>query len=485
MKFSHLNLQRPGVLNAEQIEQIHENALALLNGSGVFFNHDEARKILAGVGCVVDDDSMMVKFPPDVVKKAIESAPEKFCLYDRDGGFYAEVGAGNKPLLFPGGCSPTILSSDGECRPATSHDLERLTRIADYLPQYDLSTDMFVPTDAPNGLVDAVTVYTMLKNTKKPLSLGYQETKTIFDFISAVRGSEKDARDKPCTVIFAAAFTPLKWERDSCQTIIEAASYGMPMCIYAGPILGLASPVTVAGAILQHTVEVLAGIVLVQAVNPGNPVVYGGYPSLFDMKSMNTPQAAIEAMMVSCGHGMMGKYYGLPTNTFAGATDSKVNDYQAGIESSMSITLATEFGFDLIIGAGAVGTFAEMSLEKVIIDAEIIGMSKFYLKGITVDEKSLARDLIVEVGHRGEYLQQEHTLDLYKEVQYFPSDVIDRGTRDQWNAKGKAGIVDRAQEIINDIVDRPGNILTGEKLEALNNAFRAVALEKGIKEDVL
>lgn len=482
-KFSLANRGSFSVLTEAQIELIHENALTLLSDCGVYFNNDEAREILMNVGCIVNDVSKIVKFPRNVIINAIESSPESFDLFDRDGKFYTEVGRKNKPLFFPGGNSPTILAPEGECRPATSKDLENLTRIADFLPQYDLSTDMFTPTDVPPELVDAVTVYTMLKNTRKPLSLGYQEIKTIFEFVSALRESEEDAINKPCTIIFSAAFTPLKWERDSCQSIIEAARYKMPLCIYASPVLGLASPVTVAGAILQDTVEVLSGITLAQAINPGNPVAYGCYASLFDMKSMNTPQAAIEAMMVSCGHGLIGKYYGLPICTFAGATESKQVDYQAGAESCMSIELASLYGFDLIIGAGAVGTFAEMSLEKVVMDAEAIGMSKFFSKGIKVDEETLARDLIAEVGHKGEYLQTDHTLGLYKENEYFPSEVIDRGSREQWESKGKADIVGRAESIIKDAVNQAGNVLTGEKLEALNEVFRTVVREKGIDFD--
>ena len=483
-KFSFANIAASGVLTEVQIELIHENALTLLNDCGVYFNDDEARKILEGAGCIVDNDSKIVKFPRNVVIKAIESSPEKFCLYDRDGEFYAEAGANNKPLFFPGGNSPTILAPEGECRPASSRDLENLSKIADFLPQYDLSTDMFTPTDVPEELIDAVTVYTMLKNTKKPLSLGYQEIKTIFDFVSALRESKEEAMNKPCTVIASAAFTPLKWERDSCQSIIDAARYKMPLFIYASPILGLASPVTVAGAILQDTIEVLSGIILAQAVNPGNPVIYGVYASLFDMKSMNTPQSAIEAMMVSCGHGLMGKYYGMPTAAYAGATDSKLVDYQAGLESCMSLELAIRYGFDLIIGSGALGTFAEMSLEKVVIDAEIIGMSKFFSEGIKVDEETLARDLIAGMGHKGEYLNTDHTLGLYEENEYFPSAVIDRGTREQWDSNGRQDIIGRAESLINDIIIRPGNVLAGDKLEALNEAFRVIAREKGIDSDV-
>lgn len=482
-KFSFANMAESRVLADEQIVLIHENALALLNGHGVYFNHDEARSLLAEAGCIVDDGSKIVRFPEEVVNKAIGSVPEKFDLYDRDGGLYAEVGAKGKPLFFPGGNSPSILTAGGECRPATVGDLESLTRIADYLPQYGLSTDMFTPTDVPPELVDAATVYTMLKNTKKPLSLGYQEIDTIFGFVSALRKSEKDAVDKPCTVVFSAAFTPLKWERESCRSIIEAAGHKMPLCIYASPILGLASPVTVAGAILQDTVEVLSGIVLAQAANPGNPVVYGCYASSFDMKSMNTPQSTIEAMMVSCGHGLMGKHYGMPTCAFAGATDSKQVDCQAGAESCMGIELASRYGFDLVIGAGAVGTFAEMSLEKVVIDAEIIGMAKHFSEGIRVDEETLARDLIAEVGHRGEYLQTDHTLGLYKENGYHPSDAIDRGTRDQWGSKGNPGMIERAKAVVDDAVGHTENVLAGERLEALNEAFRAVAREKGIDFD--
>ena len=171
-KFSGDNLPRFSLLTEEQIRIIHENALAILNDYGILINHEEAMEILGDAGCIVDQNTKMVKFPRSLVLKAIEAVPEKFNLYSRDGEYYAEVGGKEGPLYFVGGCCPSILTSEGTTRPSTSHDLELITRIADILPQYGIICDTLLCTDVPDEVMDTVTVYTLLKNSRKPYSFG-------------------------------------------------------------------------------------------------------------------------------------------------------------------------------------------------------------------------------------------------------------------------------------------------------------------------
>ncbi len=482
-RFSFEEMPQLMLLNSEQIEQVHENALKILEDVGVYFDSAEALKILEDAGCEVDMGSKIAKFPRSLVLKCIELAPEKFNLYDRDGEFYTEIG-GDKVHFDPCSTPANVLLNDGvSVRQSSVEDMKKIVQVADFLPQLDLVSTSVVCNDIPVEMGDLYIYYLLLKGSNKPIIggaidvIGVQRT---FDLFKSVFGSEQAVREKPHTIFDICPAPPLKWSHISSQNIIDCARLGFPIETISLPMLGGGSPATIAGSVVVHTAETLSGIALAQIVRPGAPMVYGGAPVLFDMRAATTPMSAFEANMISSCYALMGKYYGLPTHTYAGLSDAKVADYQAGFESAMGALLCAQSGFNMISGAGGLDFVAEFSVEKLVMDAEVIGFIKRYLKGVEFTEDTLAQDLIYEVGPGGDFMQTKHTRKWFKKEQYLAGPVVDRHDRATWEANGQVEMFDRAKAQVERILSQPANVLDSKRDKALDDAIQEIATEAGV-----
>jgi trimethylamine--corrinoid protein Co-methyltransferase len=150
--------------------------------------------------------------------------------------------------------------------------------------------------------------------------------------------------------------------------------------------------------------------------------------------------------MIDCAYVQVGKALGLPTHAYLGMTDAKIVDAQAGLESAGGAILAALAGVNMVSGAGMMDFESCQSFEKLVIDAEIIGMAKRLVAGIQARDDPIALTLMRQLGHRADYLAQEHTLRWFQEEFYIPSEVIDRGSLDAWKARGAKSAFERARD---------------------------------------
>ena len=256
----------------------------------------------------------------------------------------------------------------------------------------------------------------------------------------------------------------------------------IPIELISAQIAGATGPVTLAGCILQHTVELLGGLVLAQTAKPGHPVVYGGAPCIFNMKTMYTPMEAMECSMVTAGYAQMGKFYGLPVHTYAAMSDSKIVDYQAGSETARSGLMAMLEGISNVSGAGGLNVIAEMSIEKMVIDNDFIGTLKHLENGIHFDETSLAAELLLETGSGGNFMNKKHTLKNYKKEQNYSNITMNYQERAAWIKEGRPDIMDKARAYVADISKKTICPLSEERREALDKAFVEVCIDAGLTE---
>src|SRR5207249_6394575 len=96
------------------------------------------------------------------------------------------------------------------------------------------------------------------------------------EIMTIVRGSEKEAVEKPMAIFDACPSTPLRWSVLTSESIMQCARHGLPSEIISVPLTGATGPVTISGTLVVHTAENLAGIALAQAERSGSPAVYGG-----------------------------------------------------------------------------------------------------------------------------------------------------------------------------------------------------------------
>lgn len=161
---------------------------------------------------------------------------------------------------------------------------------------------------------------------------------------------------------------------------------------------------------------------------------------------------AIETAMIDVAYAQIGKYLDLPTHTYLGASDSKLVDAQAGMESGMTALIGALGGINMISGAGMLDFLACQSPEKLVIDAEGIGMVKRFLNGIERHTPTLALDWFRDFDFQANFLKQKITRDLFSKEQYLPSPVIDRGSVRSWDELGRLDTFERAHIRMKELV---------------------------------
>jgi len=164
------------------------------------------------------------------------------------------------------------------------------------------------------------------------------------------------------------------------------------------------------------------------------------------MRQGTTPMGAIETAMLDICNAQVGKSLGLPTHGYLGASDAKIVDAQAGLESGMSALLAAQAGINMISGAGMLDFLACQSAEKLVVDAEAIAMVKRLLGGVQSRTEPLALDFYDGIDFRADFLKQKITRKLFAKEQYLTSPVIDRSSLKGWQDAGGKDTYHRAKE---------------------------------------
>lgn len=485
-KFSFATQPVLKLLNEEQIRDLHAKALEVLETAGVKFESEEALKILADNGAMVDTAGKTARIKPDMVMDAIQRAPETVELFDREGNPAALLG-GSSVHFDPGSSAIKFMESDGiTVRKSEARDLVQISRVNDALGNIALQSTAVTLNDVPKLIGDSYRLYLLLKNSPKPIITGafsVHGVANMRDMLAAVRGGREVLRQKPLAVFDICPSPPLKWTHISSQNIIDCARFGLPIESVTMAMPGAATPATLSGSILVNVAETLSGLVLAQCVNPGTPFIYGSAPVQFDMRFGTTPMSAMEATMIAAANSQIGKYYGLPTHTYAALSDSKMVDAQAGLETGISGIVATLAGINVISGPGIVDFVNYISLEKLVIDNEICGMALRLNRGIDCRDEFLALDLICRLGPGGDYMSEEHTFKWFKKEPYIPSTLIDRKDRASWVEEGSRSIFERAREKVQNIMeDHQPLPLDSTREGELDEVTRGILADRQIKD---
>ncbi len=222
---------------------------------------------------------------------------------------------------------------------------------------------------------------------------------------------------------------------------------------------------------MLNTAETLAGITLAQLVQPNAPIMWGNVGSISDMRSGLFASGAVELGLMNAATNQMAKFYGLPTYSTGGMTDSKVSDAQAGVEKSLqSLTVALAGGNYIHDAAGLMESCLLISYEQYVIDNEMLGMVARVLEGIRVTTETLSFEQIKEVGPRGNFMGLRHTLNHIRPEHYLPR-LFDRTTYDTWEESGARDIREVAREKAREILDthqvEPLPVEVQEELQAI------------------
>lgn len=443
------------ILSDELVEQIIAEGLELLMDPGVRVHNEEALKLLADAGADVDTETQIAYIPESIVRRALETRPSEFYLYNLDGEPVVHYG-GDSVQFDPGSAAITVLDSETqEQRQPHTADFVKFVRLVETIPQLDAQSTSMICTDVPEEIGDLYRLYLALNYMRKPIITGAFRKDTWWsmkDMLVAMVGTEETLAAKPIAVFDVCPSPPLLWSDLTCQNMIDCARHGIPSELVSMPLAGATAPVTLAGAVVQHTAECLSGVTICQLAQEGAPIVWGGSPATFDMREGTTPMGAIGTWMIDCAYTQVGKALGMPTHAYLGMSDAKVVDAQCGLESAGGAIIAALAGVNMVSGAGMMDFESCQSYEKLVIDAEIIGMAKRLIAGIEARDKPIALTLMRKLGHRADYLVQTHTLKWFDKELYIPSAVIDRGSLDGWKRKGAKTAWERAQDRVNELL---------------------------------
>ncbi len=440
------------LLDDPLIERILGEAFELLQKPGIRLQCPEAAELLASSGAVIKGERAYI--PQALVEKSLTSAPRRFDLVNRDGSPAVHYG-GCEVQFDPGSCAVNVLDPiTGEHHPSQSADLLRLVQVTEGLPQFAAQSTAMVCHDAPPRVPgDLYRLYLVLLHSNKPVVTGAFSAETLgamLDLLSTDAGGTKSSSYR--AVFDVCPSPPLYWTEFAARNLIDLARAGVPSEIVSMPLAGAAAPVTLAGALVQHAAECLSGITIHQLASPGAPVVWGGAPAIFDMRTGTTPMGAIETAMLCAAYAQVGQHLGLPTHAYLGASDAKIVDAQAGLESGMTALVGALAGINLISGAGMLDFLACQSAEKLVIDAEGIAMARRLLGGINDSDSSLAAEAFATAGPHGDFLKLPETRRLFRREQHLPSPVIERRSARAWQEAGSTDAFQRARSRVDELV---------------------------------
>jgi trimethylamine--corrinoid protein Co-methyltransferase len=437
------------LLDDALVERIIGEGLDLLHDPGVKVYSDQGLALLADSGADVDFETTVARIPQPLVERAFETAPSEFVLYDGDGNIAVRY-EGDHVHFDPGSFAVNILDGKtGEHRKPITADYVHYAQLTEMLPAYDAISTAFVCSDVVEDVGDLYRLYLTLLYCKKPVVTGAFRTDTLHlmkDLLAIDAGGTDRLAAKPRAVFDVCPSPPLLWSELACQNLIDLARYRIPAEIVSMPLAGSTAPVTLVDVVVQHTAECMSGVVIHQLASLGAPVVWGGAPAITDMRFGSTPMGAIETGMIDVAYAQIGKRLNMPTHAYLGASDSKLVDSQAGFESGMNALLGALAGINMISGAGMLDFLRAQSLEKLVIDAEIIAMLRRLLRGVEARDEMLGVALARSVGHHGEFLSQKHTRSWFAREQHIPSDVVDRGSLTGWRNSGGKTMRDRASD---------------------------------------
>lgn len=433
-------------LTRSQMDDIHVASLEVLEKTGVQIDNDEALKLLADAGGIVN--GRIVKYPETLVKQALATVPSRIVMANRDGERCMFLES-RRCYFGPGPSVPNVLDTfTNKRREANKQDVVNAAIACDYLPNIDYLMSMNLINHEYPDLGYIHEYDAMVRNSKKPVIIccgGGQNCRDIIEMAETVMGGADELREKPILAIYSECTSPLLHTDDALEKTLICAEKRVPVMHTVGQIMGATSPVTIAGTIIQANAELLSAIVIHQLKQPGAPIFYGGTISAMDMRTMSYQQGNPEFQICNALLAELGTdYYKMPVFNTGGGSDAKVFDAQAAAEASYSLLMSALAGGNLIHDMGHLDSCLLTSIPLLVFCDEMIGMIKPLLNGVPWTEEDFAMDAIGRVGPGGNFLKDKHTLKNYKKLHR--TDMFERRLYDKWANSGSKTLEQKIEE---------------------------------------
>ncbi|MEK9849801.1 MAG: trimethylamine methyltransferase family protein, partial [Candidatus Puniceispirillum sp.] len=367
--------------------------------------------------------------------------------------------------------------ANNEYRDSYLADIYDAARIVDVMDNIHFFQRPMVARDIDDpAALDFNTVYAALKGTTKHIGVSFTEAEfmaPVFDMLHMVAGGEAAWRDRPfvsnsnCFVV-----PPLRFAPESCLVMEEAVRNGMPVLLLSAGQAGATAPASIAGAVAQALAEVIAGLIYVNAMQPGHPCICGTWPFVSDLRTGAMSGGSGEQGLLTAACAQMLQYYDLPGGAAAGMADAKLPDAQSGYEKGSTLVMAGLSGLNMVYeAAGMHASLLGFCLESLIIDNDMLGQCLRCVRGIEVNEDTLGLSVMKDVcmGGSGHYLGHDQTIRLMQSEYVYPT-IADRSSPKEWAELGKPNLLAAAQKCKDNILNGPH---PGHISPALDELLRA------------
>ena len=470
---------RPGMaggtlkpMTESQIEKVHSTAMDAIEQIGFADAPKSGIEHLTAAGAMLGDDGR-IRIPRALVEDTIDHACKDLTLCSRDGFNDLHLGGARVHFGIAGAAVHMVDLEEKHYRDSTVQDLHDASRICDVLDNIHFVQRPMVCRDIQDNLeMDYNTVYATCSGTTKHIGTSFTEPHHVdhaLDMLHMIAGGEDRWRERPfmsnsnCFVV-----PPMKFATESCEVMEKCIKGGMPVLLLSAGMAGATAPSTIAGAIMQATAECLAGLVYVNAVKRGAPAIFGTWPLGLDLRTGAMSIGSGEQALLTAGCAQMHQYYGLPGGAAAGATDSKLPDMQAGWEQMCSNVMAGLSGVNMIYeAAGMHASLLGFCHESLILGDDLIGQALRCVRGIEVDDETLALDQVKKVclGGTGHYLGTDQTLARMQKDNVYPT-YGDRSSPKEWAENGKPDLLAKAKSRKEEILSERSRAHFNPELDA-------------------
>ncbi len=433
-----LNRVRAIALDERGCDEVHEATLEVLGGTGVEVQHGKALALLGKAGARVDGSR--VRIPKEMIEEALALAPRSVTVTSRGQGEPLRLESG--ALYFGTGSDCIYVLGPGarDRRAATLTDVEEMAALQEKLPDIDFVMSMAHPHELAADFAPVAQFAAMLRGTSKPVIMVPEDAEhlDVFNEMAAVCGAAGS------WAIYAMPTPPLVHGEKSADRLVRCAELGIPM-VYATALLqGATAPASPAGFLVVSNAEMLSGLVIAQLANPGAPFVYGVSQGSMNPRSGHIVYCGPEEWAVQQASADLARHYGLPSFGNGGCSDSLMLDEQWAFEAGISLLTAALSGVTLLHDIGYVASGTASSYESMVAMDELVRYVKAYLRGVIIDQVSLAVEEIAAVGPGGTHLARKYSRSHVRD--YFMPELIAQESYDAWTAAGAASLLQRTAE---------------------------------------
>lgn len=425
---------RLDILSAADIRKIHEATLWIIEHVGVRFPSARALSIWGAHGAQVDREKQVIRAKPELIENALKNCPPAYTLAARDASQDLPLD-GNHVFVGTDGCGVEVIDiQTGERRVSCLQDVADISRIADATEEIAFHWVPVSAQDMPpetRGLHEIRTIWAnSTKHVQTESIYNEREARASIEMAALIAGGREQLRQRPLLSLMQCSASPLGHDGGSLEAALLAAEAGIPTGFMTMAACLTTGPATLAGNLAVGNAEVIAATALLQLAFPGAPVFYAAAQTASDLRNGAYTGGGPEDFLFGAATNVLADFYNIPLSMGAFATGAKEPNWQAGLENGLSSFMASLTMSDMLLGVGFLHGSRVWSYAEMMMDAEIFSMVHKMMKGIPVDEETLALDAIAAVGPGGNFLSQKHTRRHMRDI--FLPQFMDRRPYAEW-----------------------------------------------------